>query len=66
MLVSQTLLLRGHVKIKWICSVCGDIIVSDSTIRHQMDVCKCGMSGLDLEAEYSRAFGAYEKMEVVE
>ena len=53
-------------KIKWRCKHCGDVLVSDSSVTHQMDVCKCGKSGLDIEDEYGRVFGWYEYIGEVE
>ena len=53
-------------KIKWTCKICGDIVVSDSSVTHQMDMCECRMSGLDLEEYYSRTYGAYERLEIIE
>jgi hypothetical protein len=35
--------------IKWYCTGCNDIIISNSFRHHQMDICKCGKSGCDLE-----------------
>ena len=53
-------------KIQWKCKECGDIVVSDSSVTHQMDMCKCGMTGVDLEEGYSRVYGSYERIGVVE
>ena len=44
---------------KWMCKKCKDIKES-KPIRWQMDVCKCGSSGVDLENDYSRMFGEVE------
>lgn len=44
-------------KIKWQCTLCDDIVESDSKVTHQMDVCKCGKTGFDLEEGYSRGMG---------
>lgn len=45
--------------VTWKCLDCGDIKVSNSHRRHQMDMCGCGRSGLDLEEEYARMCGHY-------
>jgi len=42
---------------RWKCHYCGDVVVSDSTVRHQMDYCKCGMTAVDYEEGYSRWIG---------
>jgi hypothetical protein len=44
-------------KKRWLCRSCKDIVVSDSTKRHQMDVCKCGKTKVDLEEGYVRYVG---------
>lgn len=33
----------------WQCNQCDDIIVSHSHRRHEMNFCKCGKTGVDLE-----------------
>jgi len=47
-----------YVRLLWKCNTCGDKVVSYSGIRHQMDVCECGASGVDLEEGYQRNFGS--------
>jgi len=44
-------------KIKWKCEYCGDIVSSDSKVRHKMDYCKCKKSAIDLEEHYRREVG---------
>ena len=44
-------------KITWECGKCGDVKESCSWKRWEMDVCKCGASGMDLEEWYSRSMG---------
>lgn len=44
-------------KLKWTCKSCGDVVISDSEEHHKMDYCKCGKSGLNLEASLQRVFG---------
>jgi len=43
--------------IKWQCAKCKEILVSNSKRHHQMDNCKCGETGVDLEEDYSRWIG---------
>jgi len=45
---------------KWKCKVCEEEIVSYSNTRHQMDVCMCGASAVDLEEHYLRTMGRVE------
>ena len=51
------------VYVKWTCSKCGDILISNSNRRHEMDTCRCGESSLDLEEEYARMIGSYKPLE---
>jgi len=51
------------VYVKWACLKCEDVKVSNSKRHHQMDICKCGGSGLDLEEEYSRMMGNFQSLE---
>ena len=44
-------------KIVWCCTECNWVGVSDSSIRHCMEICKCGETSLDLEEEYCRVVG---------
>jgi len=37
------------VYLKWKCPLCNDIVISNSFRHHQMDFCKCGKTGVDLE-----------------
>lgn len=46
--------------IKWKCTYCNEIKVSNSLRRHTMDTCKCGLSSLDLEEDYARMIGGYK------
>jgi len=41
----------------WSCKDCNDARVSSDNETHQMDICCCGKSGLDLEKEYTRMSG---------
>lgn len=49
--------------IKWKCSKCKDIVISNTKRHHQMDICKCGGSGLDAEEDYVRCDGGYKFLE---
>ena len=44
-------------KIVWYCPTCNWVSVSDSSIRHCMDDCKCGECGIDLEEGLCRTTG---------
>ena len=44
-------------KIVWVCPHCNCVSVSDSAYHHQMDICKCGKSGVDLEEYLCRYMG---------
>lgn len=46
--------------IKWRCKYCGDVKISNSKRRHQMDICKCKKTSIDLEGGYMRVFGLHE------
>jgi uncharacterized phosphosugar-binding protein len=41
----------------WSCGKCGDVVISYSHLRHEMNVCGCGHSYVDLEEHYSREGG---------
>jgi len=43
--------------ITWECDICKDIVVSDTTVKHQMNWCKCGVSACDAEEYYIRWVG---------
>ena len=38
--------------IKWRCDSCGAVNESDEFVRHSMDMCSCGESGVDADKEY--------------
>ena len=52
----------SYIKLTWKCKKCGDIQVSYSNRRHDMQICKCGHSGVDLEKWYSRYMGSVEEL----
>ncbi|MFA5395278.1 MAG: hypothetical protein WC346_04590 [Methanogenium sp.] len=49
----------------WKCTKCNSIQISNSRIHHQMDFCKCGECGLDLE-EYSCRFSGNNPLQIIE
>ena len=55
-------------KVTWECTECKDVVISDSSKRHDINFCKCGNSGFDLEEGYSRSCGNIREIsrEVVE
>jgi hypothetical protein len=40
--------------IKWSCCECGKDHESNPNVRHEMDFCECGKSGVDAEIWYTR------------
>ena len=46
----------------WKCQECSDIVVSYSHLRHDMNICECGVSGVDLEDGYGRFMGVVEEL----
>jgi len=46
-----------YIKLTWKCAECGDVVTSYSNRRHDMNFCKCGLSGVDLEEWYQRNIG---------
>lgn len=51
------------VRLKWQCEICKDIKTSYSHKRHDMNMCKCGKSGVDLEEWYQRNIGKVKELE---
>jgi len=49
-------------KLIWKCKKCGDVQTSYSNRRHDMQMCKCGQSGVDLEEWYQRNIGSIEEV----
>lgn len=47
-------------KITWKCKKCEDVRESYSWKRWEMDICRCGESGIDLEEWYMRSMGCPE------
>ena len=47
----------SYVRLIWECSFCRQVLISYSNKRHEMDVCNCGKSGVDLEEFYQRDSG---------
>jgi hypothetical protein len=46
-----------YIKVTWKCATCESIQESYSNVRWNMDRCKCGDSGYDLEEFYARIIG---------
>jgi len=46
--------------IKWKCPYCREEVISNSKRRHEMNICKCGKTGCDLEEDYCRWVGIPE------
>lgn len=55
--ISESRIDNSYTRLVWMCTVCGDKLISASNKRHQMDICECGNSGVDLEEGYQRNFG---------
>ena len=51
-------------KIVWFCKHCNWVSISDSSMKHCMDVCKCGKTSLDLEEGYARMSGDREDLAI--
>lgn len=47
-----------RIRLIWQCNHCKDVVISYSYLRHDMNICDCGKSGVDLEYGYERGFGA--------
>lgn len=56
----------GSVRMTWKCTKCNDICISHSGIRHEMNICKCGEAGVDLEEFYTRTFGKIDVISLEE
>lgn len=50
----------------WKCTKCEDVQVSYSDLRHNMNMCECGESGVDLEEYYQRNMGYIEVIDIKE
>ena len=46
-----------NLRLIWECENCGDVVVSYSRIRHDMNSCECKKSAVDLEEFYRRDMG---------
>lgn len=55
--------MKKYVYIKWKCRECGDIVISNKFRHHQMDFCKCGKTGVDLETYQLRMSGFPDEVE---
>lgn len=52
--------------LKWKCTKCGDVQKSYSDRRWDMNMCKCGESGVDLEEGYSRYLGHVKVLKITQ
>ena len=52
-----------HIQLKWKCGLCGDEKISYSNKKWDMDMCKCGKTGVDLEEWYQRNIGKVIELE---
>ena len=50
------------IKLTWECGECGDVKVSYSNRRHDMNYCGCGKSAVDLEEYYQRSMGVVKSI----
>lgn len=48
---------EGTIRLIWQCNKCKDVVLSYSTLRHDMNFCECGDSAVDLEEYYQRNIG---------
>lgn len=48
---------KNETRVTWKCTECGDVVISYSHKRHEMDTCKCGATSVDMERWYSRFIG---------
>ncbi len=46
-----------HKKIAWVCDNCHYLTISDTREHHNMNMCKCGKAGVDLEYYMARWAG---------
>ena len=51
-----------QIKLTWKCVKCNDIVISYSDVRHNINFCKCGESGVDLEEWYQRNTGNIKEL----
>lgn len=51
-----------RIRLIWQCNHCKDVVISYSYLQHDMNVCDCGKSGLDLENDYQRTFGSIKEI----
>lgn len=49
--------MENSIRLIWQCEYCNDVVISYSHLRHDMNVCECGKSAVDLEDSYQRVAG---------
>ena len=50
--------MEGSIRLIWKCNYCGDVVISYSHLRHDMNTCECTGSSVDLEEHYQRVTGS--------
>jgi hypothetical protein len=50
------------IHLTWSCGICNDVVESYSNRRHDMNMCKCGKSGVDLELWHQRNMGEVKEL----
>lgn len=48
---------EGTIRLIWQCETCKDVVISYSTLRHDINSCECGETAVDLEEHYQRSMG---------
>ena len=54
--------MKKIIRLIWKCNHCEDVVISYSHLRHDMNVCECCKSGVDLEQNYQKGFGDIEEI----
>ena len=50
------------IRLIWQCELCKDVVISYSSVRHDMNFCECGKSGVDFEEHYQREAGKVKEI----
>ena len=54
--------MENSIRLIWECKDCKDVVISYSHLRHEMNICECGKSGVDLEEYYQRGHGRIKEI----
>jgi len=54
--------MKNTIRLTWKCNYCNDVVISYSNLRHDMNMCDCGKSGVDLEEGYQRNMGDIQEI----